>query len=325
MTLPAAPPRVRQSGSGISLAHLKFLRRHEHELRVFWHLSAAVEYAARWWNTIGQSAWPRTIAGFPGDQRAPFSFVDLAPSEYLGHGGGVLRSLAENTLVSLVTVFEVYMFDAVQRTVFLDPSSVEDSDVTIRAGDLARHMARPAPQAWFARAMADRYCRNKSHADLIKRVGRMVKSDIVKSNDGECSEWYRWVLVRNSIVHLGGEVSTDLVAAWPSKFPSAGTRLEIRGPDVSRVAYIARTLVSALDGRLVHEVVRDEDKMLLARELFIRYGIAQPSTLAQRVSQVLGCRFSKNNAEQAISDQKRGTQPESGFAISEEMLAERVL
>lgn len=33
---------------GYSLAHVKFILRHEHELRVHWHLLAALEYARRW-------------------------------------------------------------------------------------------------------------------------------------------------------------------------------------------------------------------------------------------------------------------------------------
>lgn len=305
---------------GISLAHLKFRRRHEHELRVYWHLSAAVEYAERYWNSVAPDDWPKTIAAMPGDQRVPFSSVDLSPATYLGHSPGVLRSLAENTLVNLVTAFEVYLFDVVQRTVFLVPTSVEDSDVTIRAGDLAKHIAKPAPRAWFARAMADRYCRNKTHAELIKRVGKLVKSDVANSQKTECEEWYNWVLVRNAIVHLGGEVSTDLQTKWPSRFPTAGVRLQLDGSDLIRVASIARLLVDTLDRRFGEEIVGVQDQMLLARELYARFGTSTPGALSMRVSNILGCRFSKNDAEQAISEQRRGNHPDPGIVFTHEML-----
>ena len=320
----AAPRRAvkRPTSAGISLAHLKFRRRHEHELRVYWHLAAAIEYARRYWESVPADDLPKTIAAMPGDQRVPFNAVDLPPATYLSHAPSVLRSLAENTLVNLVTAFEVYLFDVVQRTVFLVPKSVEDSDVTIRAADLAKQIAKPAPRAWFARAMADRYCRNKTHAELIKRVGKLVKSDVAKSQQAECDEWYKWVLVRNAIVHLGGEVSADLQENWPSRFPSAGSRLQITGSELGRVAMIARLLVSTLDRRFSAEIVGVQDQMLLARELYAHFGIATPSALSMRVSKTLGCKFSKNNAEQAIAEQKRGVHPDSGVVFTHEMLDE---
>jgi hypothetical protein len=306
----------KSSKRGISLAHLKFRRRHEHEMRVYWHVAAGAEYAKRYWDNIGNANWPKTLALQPGDKGPPFSFVDLEPSVYLAHGSDVLSSVAGNALVSLVTAFEVYLFDVVQRTVFLAPETVADSDVTVRAGDIATNISSESPRAWFGRFIADRYCRNKTHAELIKRVGKLVRSDIAKSQEAECDEWYRWVLVRNSLVHLGGEVSTDLAERWPARFPTPGILLELNGADINRVGYVARLLVATLDIRFLKEVVGTRDQEMLARELYIRFGTQNTSDLALRVSRTLACHFSKDSAARAISEQKRGLHPEAGFTFT---------
>src|SRR5258708_4276708 len=136
--------------SGYSLPYIKFIVRHEHELRVHWHSLAALEYARRWLEGLAPAATPLKLADFPGDKRSPFNNVDIAPAQYVRYMPGAAMSTSCRTLVQIVTVFETYIYDALQRAVFLDPERVKDSKIAFEASVLAGVMRRKSLRAWFA-------------------------------------------------------------------------------------------------------------------------------------------------------------------------------
>jgi hypothetical protein len=305
---------------GRSLAYCKFLLRHEHELRTHWHAKAASIYAERWWRTIPEAQWPPTTAAYPGDNVWPFTRIRIAPAEYLAYRQSVEQTLTLSTLVTLVTAFETYFYDAVQRTVFLNPESLAKSTIEFAASELADKVGRSDFKAWFAHRIADRYCRNKSHAELIDRLAKMVKSGVANQMATDIDEWRRWVLTRNSIVHLGGEVSRQLADVWPERFPQASQPILLTGNEINRVGQLSRSIVEVLDERFVAEIVNDADQELMARELFVRHGISSPVAIAKHVNLMLGSRMSRNRAEAALARQRREALEETGFTFLDEML-----
>lgn len=306
--------------SGYSLPYIKFTVRHEHELRVHWHSLASLEYGRRWLGGLAPEVLPARLTKFPGDNRPPFTNVDIPPAQFLDHIPGAVRSISHRTLVQIVTVFETYIYDAFQRAIFLDPERVKDSKATFEAATLAAEMRRKSLRAWFAHQMADRYARRLTHSELVSRLAKLVKSGITQQYSAECSEWQQWALVRNSIVHLGGTVSADLAKAWPSKFGTERAPIVLSDKDIIRSAHVSRVLAKNLDKRLVQEIVRDQDQALMAQEIFVRTGITDPKKLSAAISKRMGANMKTATAAEAIAAQRKGLSVEHGFDFVDELL-----
>lgn len=76
-----------------------------------------------------------------------------------------------------------------------------------------------------------------------------------------------------------------------------------------------------IDGFALDSVVQKEDADLLARELFVTYGESDPSALSQKITHILGAKFSKGQVEAAIARQRRvGSDPAHEFALRTEWL-----
>lgn len=208
-------------------------------------------------------------------------------------------------------------------------SSVQSSLILESSGTQRRRSTHPliasavhgnSIRSWFAHRMADKYSRNKSHGDLIARLATLVKSGVTNEHASECREWELWVLVRNSIVHLGGIVSSNLAAAWPAKYGSEGTPIALSDKDVMRAAHVSRVIARALDRRLVQVIIHDHDQALMAQEIFIRTGESNPKKLSALVSKRLGTNMKPSRAAEAVAAQKRGDVVEHGFSFVDEML-----
>lgn len=303
---------------GRSLAYLQFQARLTSEIGNFWYLNNSTIYAKRWIESIPSKDLPITLGRFSGDERNPFTSLDISPSAFIDRQADVVSSLKENTIVTFVTAFEVYLLNAVERTVFLNPGCMKDSDLSFTASDLSGFISNGEPKVAFARGVADKYMRNKSHAKMIKRFAKIIKSGVETTLKTDIEEWANWSLVRNSIVHAGRGVSQDLYDAWRLRFGSVGSSLEIRDREVVRVHYLALKIARELDTRLVETTIKFNDAELFARELFVLFGISDPGQLSLKVSQILGGRFKKSQAEKAIALQRRGEKI-TGFRFTPEM------
>jgi len=200
------------------------------------------------------------------------------------------------------------------------PEVLEKSEVSFTASDVAVAVKRDDVAAWFAHRVAERYCRNKSHNDLISRLANISRSGVRKQHGSEIEEWLRWVLVRNSIVHLGGESSQDLTRSWPERFPRPGDIIQLTGSEISQAAHVSRLLVEVLDQRLLATIVKESDQELLAQEVFIRHGVVSPARLVPHVNSVLNSSMSRSSVERALARHRRNPQPTSGFTFLDEMV-----
>lgn len=290
-----------------SVAFLKFRSLLEQEIRTFWHVVASLEYAERWLN----SAMPSKLTAHPGDDRYPFRAIDISTSEFLEEQTQVLSHIRENALVSFVTAFECYIAELLERLIYLNPALVADSDIQITAKELAETAPMSNIKRWLAVKVADKYLRNKTHAAMISRLDKFCKAGISKSMATEIEEWSRWSLVRNSIVHTSRQVTPELSKSWCVRFPSAGAPIILENKELARIHHLALKIAAAIDGRAISTVIRKQDELLIAKELFIQRGIGEPNILKATLGKVMRVKVTKIDLEKMLADQRRGRQLDS--------------
>ncbi len=303
-----------------SLAFLKFGLRHVNELRSFWFHQVMTQYGLRWLQEH-ETEIPGKITCFPGDDKTPFVNLGATPSEILSLESKHSQMLVHSAIVRLVTVFENYLYDCIQRTVFIEPKVLEKSEIKLSASEVASAIESQGIKAWFAHYVADKLCRSSAPKELITRVDGFLQAGMIAPLEAEIKEWVQWTLVRNSIAHLGGDISVELANAWKHRFPNPGTPILLHYSDVLRLAFISRTLAKRLDSGQRAKSFRVYDRNLLAHELFVRNGIDDPRQLSVEVSSILSVPLSKTHAEQLLKSFRQGAFVDEGITITEEMLA----
>ncbi|MBU9454707.1 hypothetical protein [Burkholderia multivorans] len=284
-----------------SVAFLKFRTLLEQEIRTFWHVMASLEYAERW---LSSNAAPR-LTLFPGDNKYPFRAIDIPPAEFIAGQPAVAQHIRENALVSFVTTFECFLFELLERLIYIQPDLVSDSDMQISVKQLA--IAVPEDmRRWLAAKVADKYLRNKTHAEMIFRLDTLCKAGVSKQLSAEVAEWSLWSLARNSIVHTSRQVTVDLSKAWPTRFPTSGGQLNLQNKELARVHHLALKIAAAIDARAIASVIHKKDELLIARELFVQRGIDQPNALKSALSRVVSVKSTRPELERMLAEKRRG-------------------
>jgi hypothetical protein len=309
-----------------SLAWAKFVKRMEAESRLYWSIACSLEYAKRWWDGLPPDQVPDFISRYPDDDVDPFKRVHIPPSTFNANKEGVLSMVAENTVVSFVTAFEVYLFEVAQRAFFIKPELLRESDLQFTAHELSHVVGRHDMRTWFSKAVADRLIRSRHHAEVIEFLNSTLKLGFVldknkRKYDSRVEEWRLWELVRNSIVHAARTVSVDLAERcsvvnagnWSRRFAKVGAGLALKSNDIAAVSKLARELADAIDKRFRSEIVKDLDDEILIREVFVNFGIDDPTKLIVRVGKTTKSKLSRQSVEKIIAHQKKTEQPVVGY------------
>ena len=292
-----------KAGTSKSVAFLKFKSLLEQETRTFWHVIVSLEYANRW---LDENK-PPTLTSRAGDNKQPFKSINISTAEFIAEHVRVISHVRENTLVSFVTTFERYIAELLERLVYLEPSTITDSDVAIAAKDLAEAVSTVNVRRWLAAKMADKYLRSKTHAAMISKIDKICKAGVSGSMQAEIEEWSRWSLVRNSIVHTSRQVTPELSQSWPNRFPTAGGAITLDNRELSRIQYLALKIASAIDARAVATILHKRDELLIARELFIQRGIDNTGKLKAALCDIMSARATRAELDKMLADQRRGT------------------
>jgi hypothetical protein len=152
----------------------------------------------------------------------PFKSIDLSVPEFLSHAPYIQACVRENAVVSFITAFEFFLFETLERLVYIDPTLINDSSIPIEAKELSLVTDQDV-RRWLATKVADKYLRNKTHAEMIARIDKFAKAGVSKRP--EVDEWNKWSLVRNAVVHTSRFVTSDLAVAWPSRFLPTSPRI----------------------------------------------------------------------------------------------------
>lgn len=249
---------------------------------------------------------PATIGQNPGDDKNPFKSINIPPSDFIANTPTAQWKIRLNSLVGFVTIFEQYLFDTVERSIYIDPKTVDDSSMPFEAKDLCS-VEPGSLRSWLAAKMADKYLRNKTHTEMMARIDKFCLSGVSKSTNAK--EWERWTLVRNSIVHTAGFATKDLVAAWPTKFKRVGDPLVLTDSDLSAAHALALDLAETIDKMAIKNVIKKEDAELLTRELFIQNGISKPSEVRLQLNKILQSTLTDNQIQKVIAKQSKGLLP----------------
>lgn len=286
-----------------SISYLKFKTLLEQEIRTFWHLLTSLEYSERW---LASNNAPRLTLN-PGDDRYPFKAIDISPAEFLKEQPEVTSHLRENTLVSFVTTFECYLSELLERVLYLYPSLLSDSDMPVTAKELSEVVENSDMRRWLATKVTDKYLRNKTHKEMIRRIDKLCDSGVSNKLESEIEEWSRWSLVRNSIVHTSRQVTSELAKAWPQRFPTPGGRTDITNEELARIHHLALRIAGEIDARAVETRIQQYDALLIAREAFVQKGISAPNALVATLSSLMQIKVTQRDVESMLSAHKKGT------------------
>lgn len=305
-----------------SLAYRKFILRHEAELGSYWFQQTAASYAARWIGEHRAEITPR-LTSFPGDNCTPFKNIDVSADKFLNQAKLQAVTAGHAAVSRLVTVFENFLYDCIQRAVYINPSVIlgpdGKSDIKVDASELCGVISGQSARAWFAHYVADKYCRGRTPEGLIARVDALLQAGITKRLKDQIAEWVQWTLVRNAVVHLGGDVTSELADKWPERFPVARVRIDISYLDVQRVAFLSREICRQLDLGQVPMAARGADRDLLAAELFVQHGVDDPSTLSVILHSFLSVRANRGESERLIAKFRKWNSHDEGVVITDEM------
>ncbi len=297
---------------GRSLTFVKFKASLEIEIRLFWHILATQEYAQRWLSALVPV--PDRLTKYSGDNKNPFKSIDLPISDFLSYTPTIQASVRENSIVNFITAFEYYLFEKLERLIYLDLSLINDSGLVFEAKELAT-VANADFHQWLSTKVADKYLRNKTHSEMISKIDKFSKAGVAKSLESEIAEWNSWSLVRNAIVHTSRFVTLELMQAWPERFKAVGQPLNLTDKEVARVHHLALTIAAAIDKRAVEVIVKKQDARLLAREIFVQKGIDDPREIRQILNHVLQTPIPVVEIQRILSDQRRGIST-GGWALS---------
>lgn len=329
-TLPPPAAKAHTASRAVSLPWMKFLYRNARDPLLLWRSQVLHTYAERWVRRdLLPNAGPHVQLSQLEPTKTP-SFVraSATPTELLEHLAGIERRLRLDTLVRLVTSFEAYLFDVIRRAIFLDPHLLKDSQLQFTAGEIvASNSIDTNMRDWLGRTVADRWIRGGDHEEKIKKVARLVKASVTTTMSAQVEQWSLWVLVRNSVTHLDGDVSDELSAKWSARFGKSTAPIELTDDDVIQVAKLSREIAAAVDQRFVSEVVHLHDARLLERECFLRWGVDDAGVLSSVASVVLATKFRRAEASKHLAKLKnvssnREATYEQGFTFSAELLHE---
>jgi hypothetical protein len=269
---------------------------------------------------------PTVLATNPGDNKNPFKSINISPQSFIENSRFVHERLRENSIVSIVTTFERFLFDQLERILYLAPDKLATSDMEFKTRELVSIPKDVTFNRWLAARLADKILRNFTHREMVAKIGGFANFSLgrkdVKKNEGSSKleekaieEWHKWTLVRNSIVHTARSVTKDLASGWPEKFPKAGVELNLRDEDVVSSHKTAIFLAEYIDKFTTKNVIKQNDAALLIRELYIQHGITDPRVMRGFISETVQVPTSVQHVEQSISSQRKGN-ADTGWSLT---------
>ena len=305
-----------KKSNNTSLAFQKFKKTIESEIRYYWQVTTSIIYTERWWSNIKIEDWPVRLSEYANDKVNPFNSIDIPVNEYLRYNNQIKNVTVENSIVSFITSFEVYLLDVTRRIIFLNPEIIDDSSMPFEAKDIACGLTKHNAREWFSNRVASNYMRNKTHLKMLKWMESLAKIDLFKTHKSIVEEWNKWTYVRNAIVHSGREVTEDLAKIWPEKFSTVNANLNLTDKDVVRVHYLAIEIAKKIDSRIIETTIKDEDGFLLIKELFVRFGYENVSEISQKIYKILNHKLGKMVVEQQLAKQKKNNSEIEGWFFS---------
>ena len=290
-----------QQSNAYSLAFYKFKKNIEIEIRTYWGLATIKEFSSQYLKNI-----PNQSIVTIGGNKPPFTYVDIPKNQFLTESNRFIENARENTLVNIVTTFEVYLNDILSRIIFLYPHLVIGNNTTWTTDQIAPRLNNNF-QKWFADTLTTKLIRNQQHYKTISFIAKIIKWDI-KPINSLIEQWHTFTLIRNSIAHNGRRTTQELCQNAPSRFSRPGTPLQLTRGEIMLANKIALKIAKYLDHVIMAKYIQQHDALLLVREIFIRTGIENTSTLKTIINKNLHQKLTNPDVQKALTYQKTHTQ-----------------
>ncbi|KMQ64754.1 hypothetical protein ACM46_10995 [Chryseobacterium angstadtii] len=301
---------------GTSLALQKFKKTIEFHIRNYWQTQTSLIYSERWLETLTDGKLPKTLAAYPGDNKRPFKSIDISPEKFIANFKNLENAVKENSIINIITAFEVYLFDIVKRIFFLFPELLEESTMPFEANEISKAILHSNMRDWFSQRVTDKYLRNSTHLKMLHKIQSLAKCDLKVAHKDKIEEWNKWTYVRNAIVHNGREVSEDLCRVWPEKYSTTGEQLSFTDKDFIVVHGLALALAKIIDERVMVNHIKISDAQLLVREFFVKNGIDDPKELSVLLHQILKIKAKTQEIDSALGFQRRTNSAVEGWRFS---------
>lgn len=289
------------------------------EVRAFWYINNSIHYAEKWLRDKTEGNLDVRLGMLDGGNDHPYSNLNISFREYLRTKDDILEFSRQNAIINLVTAFEEYLSVAYQRAIYLSETTLDKSEMKINIKDVVEIASSPCPKVEFARYVASKKMRNIPIREMIDTVAKVSVSGVMNEKKNDIESLVRYSYVRNAIVHNVRCVTSDLSKQWKDRFSSENSLIETESGDVVSIASLGLSIASAIDKRYVQKIVKDEDKDLLVRELFARFGMEEPK-IRLIVNATLGGKFTRDRINSIIAKQKRLDSPPIEFIFSEDVM-----
>lgn len=282
-----------------SLAFREFELRHRGEVDVYWRLAASATYAERWWASVPSAERPSRISDAAATD-SPEARVRLSPEDFVANQFHVLLWARAYTLVAMITSFESYLRRALERALIVRPALLSEFEMQLTARDLAGPAEDGGLRQWIARRVADKLIRDKTHPEAYRRLDEVFKCGVSKAMAAKVEEWQRFTLLRNAIVHESRTVTSELVRAWPERYPLPGTLVVVDDRDLVRVHDLGFELAEALDRRYTTEVIGEADAAELVCQMYWKMSVRDAETAMQFVDEFIGYSLTQQRADELL-------------------------
>lgn len=295
-----------------SLAFAKFEHSMDLESRHYWNLLCAIGYTNKWWNSTKSDKHPSVLHEAIGDNVDPYKRVPLSPTNYLKALDEARNIIRQNQIISFVAIFENYLCDVIQRTIFLEPERLRKSKAAAESAEntliTINELLEPAKSGqflyWLSKNLAEKFQRGMTHAKLIEKLNSLIQHGINKDSQ-HIIKWIKYERLRNAIAHSSRRVTGDLASLWSDRFTKIGQSIVLEDGDIADISALARTIASSIDRMFMANVVREQDDILLVREIYIRYGIEDAAKICQIVESFTKSRMESKTIRDTVHRQKK--------------------
>ena len=209
-----------------------------------------------------------------------------------------------DALLNVTTEFEHYLFEILERVIYIDPALISESSLPIQAQELA--LISDEVRRALAMKCTDRCLRGKTYADMVVRIHQILNSDISESLRSRLAEWSRLFSAQSRTSELPKLAANDGGKASPSLLQRKGEPLTLTAEAVAHVARLALLIAAGVDECAVAAVLDDHDARLLVKELFVRHPSEKPQDIRTQLDRMLHSRISVADVREIIAEHQSG-------------------
>lgn len=307
------------SDCGKSLAFVHLHQNITNEIQLYWFQNNSAIYSARWleYKTGGRNL---NITSIDDGNEHPLSNLNITYFEYKGLADEANENLRQNTIVSLIATFESYLAIVYIRAIYLSSEIIKDSNTQLMVKDIVDSVCGNNPRLSFAELVATKILWNKPLSEMLSKIFSVVKYGVNDASQKTIDELVVFSYLRNAIVHNNRCITVDLANKSDPRFVEVGKSVSTESRDVLRLSTLCLRVAKLIDNRFVATIINGKDSYLLAKELFVRYGL-ENGKIRDIVNGVLNTKINSDDLDVWISRWRRDDIVHNDFIFSDHIFS----